>query len=372
MISVNAQPCLPGGIIFSTQEEIDNFQINYPGCREIEGNVTISGSGISNLNGLIILESIGGYLVIQNNNLLTNLAGLDSLISIGMFISIRNNYSLNSLSGLGSLSSVKETLSIAFNNSLTDLSGLDAIMAIDDLLYIESNDHLTSLSGLNALTYIGDLMEIRNNDALTSLNGLESLTAIGGDLWIYDNNELASLSGLIALSSIRGEVYIGANFNLTSLAGIENIDHHTISGIHIQYNELLSFCNVQSICDFLSNPTGPIDIENNSTGCSTQEEVETACEAIGVENISIDYDFTIFPNPSSGLFTINLNLEEQPPVNLIVRNNLGQIIVTLIDETLTTGLHQINWNAEDLPAGIYFYQMSTSKKTRTGKIMITK
>ena len=33
--------CLPEGITFSTQAEIDNFQTNYPGCTEIEGDVVI-------------------------------------------------------------------------------------------------------------------------------------------------------------------------------------------------------------------------------------------------------------------------------------------------------------------------------------------
>ncbi len=35
------QGCLPDGISFTTQAEIDNFQTNYPGCTEIEGDVTI-------------------------------------------------------------------------------------------------------------------------------------------------------------------------------------------------------------------------------------------------------------------------------------------------------------------------------------------
>ena len=35
--AVFSQGCLPEGITFTTQEQIDNFQINYPGCTEIEG-----------------------------------------------------------------------------------------------------------------------------------------------------------------------------------------------------------------------------------------------------------------------------------------------------------------------------------------------
>jgi hypothetical protein len=38
-----SQGCLPEGITFTTQEQIDNFQANYPGCTEIEGDVNING-----------------------------------------------------------------------------------------------------------------------------------------------------------------------------------------------------------------------------------------------------------------------------------------------------------------------------------------
>jgi hypothetical protein len=41
---VLSQPCLPDGIIFQTQAEIDSFQINHPNCTEILGYVIIEGS----------------------------------------------------------------------------------------------------------------------------------------------------------------------------------------------------------------------------------------------------------------------------------------------------------------------------------------
>ena len=58
---VMAQPCLPEGITFTTQAQIDSFQINYPNCTEIEGDVIISGY-ITNLYGLSVLTSIEGNL----------------------------------------------------------------------------------------------------------------------------------------------------------------------------------------------------------------------------------------------------------------------------------------------------------------------
>ncbi len=57
-----SQPCLPSGITFTTQEQIDNFQSIYPNCTEIEGDMIIEGNDITNLEGLSVLTAIGGFL----------------------------------------------------------------------------------------------------------------------------------------------------------------------------------------------------------------------------------------------------------------------------------------------------------------------
>ena len=78
-----SQTCLPAGITLTTQAQIDSFQINYPGCTEIEGDVEITGDDITSLNGLSVLTSIGGDLQIDSNAVLTSLTGLDNTASIG-------------------------------------------------------------------------------------------------------------------------------------------------------------------------------------------------------------------------------------------------------------------------------------------------
>ena len=44
---VLSQPCLPDGITFNTQAQIDSFQILHPNCTEIEGDVIITYIGKS-------------------------------------------------------------------------------------------------------------------------------------------------------------------------------------------------------------------------------------------------------------------------------------------------------------------------------------
>ena len=77
--SVLSQPCLADGIAFSTQEKIDNFQTNCPNCTEIEGDMIINGFGITNLNGLNVLTSIGENLTLRHNASLSSLTGLDNM-----------------------------------------------------------------------------------------------------------------------------------------------------------------------------------------------------------------------------------------------------------------------------------------------------
>nr|NQU88899.1 hypothetical protein [Bacteroidota bacterium] len=363
--------CLPEGITFTTQSEIDNFQINYPNCTEIEGDVGIGewpGSDITNLNGLSVLTSIGGDLHIQQNPLLMDLSGLDNLISIWE-LWVLENESLQNLTGLNNLSSIYGEISISSNEELTSLTGLEGLNSIEslrisnpslvnldglnnlinvnDLLEISYNSSLQSLSGLESLTTIGGRLSIINNnalvylsgldnlstvegdltigsyginaipgglycegnstltdltalsnltniggnlgifcdDTLTNLSGLENLSAIGGGLHIgyywgwqsAGNPSLTSITGLEGLTSIEGDIEIQGNLSLKSLTGLENIEATTIENIIIRYNDSLSYCEVQSVCNYLSDPGGVVEIYGNATGCNDPAEIANAC-----------------------------------------------------------------------------------------------
>jgi len=186
-ITASSQPCLPDGIEFTTQAQIDNFQTNYPTCTEIEGDVRIIGDDISNLNGLSVLTSIWGNLYIgqwlsQGNPVLTSLTGLDNVTSIGGDVRIWSNEALTSLSGLGNVTFIGGDLSILHNHfALTSLTGLDNVTSIWRSLLIESNFALTSLTGLDNVTSIGGNLWIQWNAALSSLTGLDNIDAASID-----------------------------------------------------------------------------------------------------------------------------------------------------------------------------------------------
>lgn len=343
----SSQPCLPQGITFSTQSQIDNFQIDYPGCTQIQGRVEIQGSGITNLNGLNVLTSVGADLVIDQNSVLTDLTGLNGLLTIG------------------------GNLKICANDVLKNLSGLNSLTSINGNLMIWSNALLDSITGLENLTFIAGGLDIGiegqshpfGNPSLVSLSGLKALTASGWDLYISLNNSLINLTGLENLTSIGRGIIIEGNLVLNTLTGLDNINAATIKSLGIQYNISLSNCAVQSICDYLANPNGPIIIQNNATGCNSQAEVDTACQYLSVGNLVCEDTFSIYPNPTSDFITIEISTI-QTQIHLSIMNlNCQQLITRQISEPKT----QID--ISNLPSGVYFVRLTGEKIVQVGKFI---
>ena len=91
-ITAISQPCLPEGITFTTQAQINSFQTIYPDCTEIVGDVLIIGWSITNLDGLNVLTSIGGNLLI----------GITSINGMG-WLECNGNPNLENIVGLSNL-----------------------------------------------------------------------------------------------------------------------------------------------------------------------------------------------------------------------------------------------------------------------------
>ena len=108
--------CLPNGIFFTTQGQIDSFSINYPGCTEIGVQLKIAGDDISNLNGLLPVTTINGGIFIYGNPNLINLSGLQNLITVNGFIWISSNQTLENINGIAHINAYHLTQVTIYGN----------------------------------------------------------------------------------------------------------------------------------------------------------------------------------------------------------------------------------------------------------------
>ncbi len=79
-----------------------------------------------------------------------------------------------------------------------------------------------------------------------------------------------------------------------------------------------------------------------------------------------------YPNPFSNQTTIELTLHNAGQVNIGISDITGKIVVTLVSGYKQEGIHKINWNAEGLPAGIYFLRLQTNGVSESRKLLLLK
>jgi hypothetical protein len=57
---------------------------------------------------------------------------------------------------------------------------------------------------------------------------------------------------------------------------------------------------------------------------------------------------------------------------LVVYNQLGQVVRTLVNEVRNAGRYEVNFDAQDLPAGTYFYTLTAGSFSKTEKVVLNK
>ncbi len=93
------------------------------------------------------------------------------------------------------------------------------------------------------------------------------------------------------------------------------------------------------------------------------------------ETVATISDFELkqnYPNPFNPTTTINFSIPENSFVSLKVYNTLGEEVVALINQEIPQGNHRVEFNAGDLPSGMYFYTLSTNNYKETKKMMLLK
>ncbi len=373
----HAQNCLPQGITFHFQYEVNAFPNNYPGCTNVQGLLQIGLSqdgssdgifdlsplsqltsvggklfiyytyGLQNLTGLHNLTTVGGDLRIDNAYGLTDISALGNVTSIGGTLELRQNYGLSSLSGLGSVASIGGDLLVSGNgltsldglgpvtatggklsiseSAITDLQGLEGFVDIGGALSLDGNSSLVSMDGL-APSSVGAAFWIRNNPMLTDLSAATGLTMIGAALNIQNNSSLSSLEELSGITALGGFLRVQDMPLLTDLSPLAGIDPESITQLRLQGLPGVSDCAIASICGFLTRPDNAAAILDNAAGCASVTEVEAACLTTSI----LDHgSFTgqavrIFPNPSSGVF--HLQAAVQGSIQLNVYDLAGRTV----------------------------------------------
>ncbi len=112
-----------------------------------------------------------------------------------------------------------------------------------------------------------------------------------------------------------------------------------------------------NIIDF-NNP--PVSVEGRTTGIPKSFHL-----------------FQNYPNPCNPTTTIKYEIPRRSHVRLVIYNLLGEEIVTLENNEVLPGIHEVQWDGKDskggdVSSGIYLYRLSVNGYAQTRKMVLTR
>jgi len=79
-----------------------------------------------------------------------------------------------------------------------------------------------------------------------------------------------------------------------------------------------------------------------------------------------------YPNPFNPSTQISFSLPENAVVDIVIYDQIGREVDRLQQGLLNAGNHSITWSADNLPSGMYYYQLQVGDRKMTRKMMLMK
>ncbi|MCF7804146.1 MAG: T9SS type A sorting domain-containing protein [Candidatus Marinimicrobia bacterium] len=82
--------------------------------------------------------------------------------------------------------------------------------------------------------------------------------------------------------------------------------------------------------------------------------------------------YPAYPNPFNPVTTLSFDLPHKEQVSIGIFDLRGERVATLMNETMEPGRHHINWNAGQMPSGMYYARIRTGSQLNTVKLVLLK
>ncbi len=234
-------------------------------------------------------------------------------------------------------------------------------------------------SGNTGLQKIAEVRQTTNKfvlkDSEVSNTGADGVKVqIGGT----DSAEVTITGNTITTSSDFGLTMqtSDSGFALVELA------NNTSSGAVGDFNLVQDTTSTFALKGFTGGDSAAVVsyIQDNNTGTPTvtvtgniRAEITTSVSGSGESVVPTEFALEQnYPNPFNPATTIQFALPKRSKVTLTLFDLLGREISTLVNEELQAGKYKFIFQANDLPTGIYFYQLRTEGFVKTMKLTLLK
>lgn len=175
------------------------------------------------------------------------------------------------------------------------------------------------------------------------------------------------------VSNNYGEIYVADASNIQTRVELQEGTHN----FHNSWNGLTSANTIKvKASDTFESITGILSFtfsnyklfpRKNDDFVGFISDVEENKEIPTAYSVSQNY-----PNPFNPSTTIEFSIPEAAFVSLKVYNSLGQEVANLVNGYVNSGIHKVNFNANKLSSGVYFYRLESGKFNTVKKMILMK
>ena len=374
-IEVSEAEAVTADIIVYSPWNSENMIVDMTG---IEAFINITGLDCSynqieslDLNQNTLLE----YLDCSTNNIhslnvsqCTALVELDCSENDLTSIDVSNSHSLVDL--ICNTNNITTLTTSEFNTELTDIwCGGNEINSLD-LSFLISLERLgCTYNNLSSLDLYNNINLSFLSCAYNQITYLDISQNLLLNILAFKNNMITSIdvSHCTLLESIRGSEnqLMEIDLSLNSKLKIVELENNQLIAMNIRNtnNTIITDFDVTNnpslICIFVDeaiySKENWTNVDITSHFVNNQEE----CDAIGLDDLDVQQTFTIYPNPSTDIFTIKTDI---PFYSIKIYNAMGKLITNLPK--------QDTYNVSTINSGVYTLQILTKNNTITKKIII--
>jgi len=400
---------------YDGEEHITNYlhivlpETDYIGFFAFTNDASISNLGLENID-VTGHQGVGGLVGWNDNSRISNCYSTGSiigyqevggLVGYSHFSTTMYSYSTGSVSGDGAvgglvgfsndastISNCYSMSSVSGNNGVGGLVGMNIYSIISNSYSNCSITGHNSVGGMVGENYESCILNCYCNGSVTEGNG-----SVGG---LVGWNNSCSIINCYSTTSVVGNGSVGGLIGSIDYPDVQNSfwdiqtsGQTTSAGgtgkTTAEMQDVATYTSLATVgleepWDFVGNPYDDIGYEDfwdigegvNNGYPYFANQIVGIDDGIVNNNSKTAILFGNYPNPFNSTTTIEFAIQNSAKVELVIYNNKGQKIKTLINERCGKGHHSFTWNGNDgsghpVSSGFYMYGLEVDGKNEAIK-----
>ncbi len=197
------------------------------------------------------------------------------------------------------------------------------------------------------------------SDKITGISGFYKFSPVGGDIFL--------VAAEVGVATASDTTIIGSGvFSIG--AAVSQYDFFSLDIIYFDTG-IPNWANITiSIIDTSGTTSGHV----GSTMWADDFDIIVGIDDIISDNPTEYELYQNYPNPFNPSTIINYQVPELSFVTLRVYDVLGSEIETLVNKEKPMGSYTVEFSAQNLPSGVYFYQLKAGDFIQTKKMVLMK